>query len=215
MSGLSPQARQVLDIIAAGESHDYSSVYGGKKFQGFEDHPRVNVPLANGQHTSAAGRYQLLAPTWDEEARRLGLKDFSPASQDFAAWDLAQRTYQQHTGRGLEIDQKTGQTDWSALSTQWPSLGRFGAGLQARSAPSVLMAPSLVAMQAPGQAPGQAPVQNQLAPRGSGPRPQAPLAALQALAPSHSFEPVDYDPWRMSPMLQPVDHDPFAQETPQ
>lgn len=57
-------------------------------FHSYADHPRVFVDLSPTLRSSAAGRYQFLARTWDALAKRLGLKDFSPESQDWAAIEL-------------------------------------------------------------------------------------------------------------------------------
>lgn len=119
----------VLDRIASGEAPDYKTIHGGKKFEGFSDHPRVPIPLGNGQYSTAAGRYQFVAPTWDEEASRLGLEDFSPESQDKAAWDLAKRTYQQATGRSITSDVEKGSVDWTSLGSQWESLKPKAGGM--------------------------------------------------------------------------------------
>lgn len=58
----------------------YNTIFGYKYFSSFADHPRIN-----NQGSTAAGAYQFLAGTWDECRLILGLKDFSPASQDKAA----------------------------------------------------------------------------------------------------------------------------------
>ncbi|MDQ2746289.1 MAG: peptidoglycan-binding protein, partial [Acidobacteriota bacterium] len=50
-------------------------------------HPNLLVQVAPGLRSSAAGRYQFLDSTW----RGLGLKDFSPRSQDLGAIKLMQR----------------------------------------------------------------------------------------------------------------------------
>ena len=50
-------------------------------------HPNLLVQVAPGLRSSAAGRYQFLNTTW----RGLGMKDFSPRSQDLAAIKLMQR----------------------------------------------------------------------------------------------------------------------------
>ena len=91
------EGRALLGRIASGEATSYDMLYGGGKFQGYGDHPRVYQPITSGpdvgQKTSAAGLYQFLGSTWDQQAKKLGLKDFSPANQDTAAWDLAQTEY--------------------------------------------------------------------------------------------------------------------------
>ncbi|QCC05202.1 muramidase [Cupriavidus necator H16] len=69
----------------------YRMLFGGGKFDSFADHPRqVVTALSNGKpiSSSAAGAYQFLRRTWDTLAARLGLTDFSPASQDAAALEL-------------------------------------------------------------------------------------------------------------------------------
>lgn len=118
-------ARQyVLDRIASGEANSYNELYGGSTFNSYASHPDVHIPIPGrpGWTSSAAGRYQFITPTWNDEARRLGLKDFGPKNQDAAAWDLAQRTYQQTTGRSLVDDAKKREVNWSALGGQWASL---------------------------------------------------------------------------------------------
>lgn len=122
MINLGPLQQAVLDKIASGESRSYSDLFGGHQFTSFSDHPRVKVPLKEGLFTTAAGRYGFIAPTWDAQKARLGLPDFSPKSQDQAAWDLASRTYQAKTGRDLAQDQEAGRVDWSVLAGQWSSL---------------------------------------------------------------------------------------------
>lgn len=80
--------RATLRMIRRGEGTadeaGYRRIFGGRMFEGFADHPRIKV-TASGYTSTAAGAYQFLASTWDETARILGLKDFSPASQDLAA----------------------------------------------------------------------------------------------------------------------------------
>jgi muramidase (phage lysozyme) len=132
-----PEGRALLATIRGPESgkNGYNSRYtpqGNGTFQGFDDHPRQAEVIPHGQpnagNTSdAAGNYQFLSSTWDNQAKKLGLANFSPANQDAAAWDLAQTTYKQQTGNDLLTALKSndpkvlaGVSD--ALKGQWSSL---------------------------------------------------------------------------------------------
>lgn len=85
--------RAFLDLIAYSEGTQgrgddgYNLLFGYGTFDSYADHPRVYVPYGN-TSTSAAGRYQILARTWDDLQSRLNLPDFGPASQDAAAIEL-------------------------------------------------------------------------------------------------------------------------------
>lgn len=84
-----------LDMIAYAEigpkllaesDNGYNVIVGGDTFDSYADHPRILVPLPRlGIKSTAAGRYQLLARYWNVYKRQLGLKDFSPISQDLVA----------------------------------------------------------------------------------------------------------------------------------
>ena len=79
----------------------YATLFGGRTFSDFSDHPRQAVQFTDKAGrtlwTSAAGAYQFMAVsplpsgksttvnTWDRVKAKLGLVDFSPASQDAAA----------------------------------------------------------------------------------------------------------------------------------
>ena len=90
------EQRAMLDTIAFAEgtrdepNNGYNTMFTGKQFSGFEDHPR-KIQRSNGYASDAAGRYQFLSTTWDPLAKKLGLKDFSPANQDKAAIELARQ----------------------------------------------------------------------------------------------------------------------------
>jgi muramidase (phage lysozyme) len=134
---LSPTARALLDTIAGDESPDYRTIYGGKKVNDLSWHPGVAVPIRGGPNagktSSAAGRYQFLGSTWNDQAKKLGLQDFSPESQDLAAWNLALESY----GPSLEADLQSGDPNkvaavGRALRKVWTSLpGGIEQGAQA------------------------------------------------------------------------------------
>lgn len=133
-----PEGRALLDAIAGSESNypgrdPYKVIYGGREAKDFADHPRQYVPIVSGPNsglkTSAAGRYQYLARSWDEAKNALGLPDFSPENQDKAAWWDAQRAYKANTGRDLQADIVAAGNDPQKLtsigrgiSTWWTSL---------------------------------------------------------------------------------------------
>lgn len=66
---------------------DYKTMYGGGTFNSFADHPRTKVTKWN-KTSTAAGAYQITVATFDEFKGKLGLKDFSPESQDKIAMAL-------------------------------------------------------------------------------------------------------------------------------
>lgn len=82
----------ILRVIRAGEGtadeNGYRRMFGGQLFGSFADHPRQKITRTLGGKpitSTAAGAYQFLASSWDETKRIMGLSDFSPASQDYAA----------------------------------------------------------------------------------------------------------------------------------
>ena len=88
-TSMNPYRRAFLDTLAYAEgtanypNTGYNTMFTGKQFSGYKDHPRKLQ--SSGRYTSdAAGRYQFLSTTWDG----LGLADFSPANQDKGALKL-------------------------------------------------------------------------------------------------------------------------------
>lgn len=92
----SRNTRAFLDMIAYAEGtggpNGYRTLFGGTLFDSYADHPRQSFQFTDkagrNLRTTAAGRYQFLARTWDDLAKRLGLADFGPANQDAAALEL-------------------------------------------------------------------------------------------------------------------------------
>ncbi|TDN64263.1 glycoside hydrolase family 24 protein [Scandinavium goeteborgense] len=95
MQAMNPQRKAFLDMLAWSEgtdkpgqptkNHGYDVIVGGSRFTDYSDHPRKLVTLNPKLKSTAAGRYQLLSKWWDAYRKQLGLKDFSPASQDAVA----------------------------------------------------------------------------------------------------------------------------------
>lgn len=126
-----PEGVALLDTIAGTESAgSYNVINGGAHFGSYADHPKA------GQHGSAgiaAGRYQFLPSTWDRAKAATGVPDFSPVSQDKAAWWLAQSDYRKNTGRDLLTDLKSPDANVQAgirraLSSTWEGLKSLGDG---------------------------------------------------------------------------------------
>ena len=127
-----PEGRALLDAIASGEAsvHGYNAINfvaartAGHRFESFEQHP-----FQGQSGYTAAGRYQFLWNTYEPYMRRLGLTDFSPESQDRAAWALAQDRYTRNTRRNLEEDLKDPQMHpaiTQALAPTWHALRGAG-----------------------------------------------------------------------------------------
>lgn len=85
--------RAMLSCISVCEGTEgpqgYRMLFGGGLFDSFDDHPRVRIPFRQTDGTrefsSAAGKYQIIAPTYDRCKRRLSLKGFTPPEQDACA----------------------------------------------------------------------------------------------------------------------------------
>jgi muramidase (phage lysozyme) len=114
-----PEQKAFLDAVSGSEAPGYDYIYGGRRFSNFDDHPRVFVPIISGPNvgkkTSAAGRYQFLGRSWDSARAELGLTDFSPESQDKAAWHEASKAYKARTGGDLLEAVQAAGTDAAAL----------------------------------------------------------------------------------------------------
>jgi muramidase (phage lysozyme) len=74
-----------------GRGDGYNILVGGKTFSSYKWHPGLKVQYRPGKYSTAAGRYQFLFSTWEEVARAMRLKDFTPASQDVACTFLIAR----------------------------------------------------------------------------------------------------------------------------
>lgn len=130
-----PNVRAFLDMIAVSEGtsgpEGYRFMFGyprnpDRLITSYADHPRQYFSFTAGgrtQKTSAAGRYQFLASTWDDLRAKLRLPDFSPASQDMAAIELVRQ-------RGALNDVRAGRiaAAIAKCAKTWASLPGAGYG---------------------------------------------------------------------------------------
>jgi muramidase (phage lysozyme) len=86
-----PNVRQFLDFLGKAEGADYDVIVGGGRFDDFSAHPGVVGLRTKEGPSTAAGKYQITKTTFDDIAPRLGVTDFSPASQDRVALALIDR----------------------------------------------------------------------------------------------------------------------------
>ena len=93
MVEINNQRKAFLDMLAWSEgtdngrqktrNHGYDVIVG-ELFTDYSDHPRKLVTLNPKLKSTGAG-HQLLSRWWDAYRKQLGLKDFSPKSQDAVA----------------------------------------------------------------------------------------------------------------------------------
>lgn len=111
----------LMAVIRNFESNnDYSILVGGSHFSDFSQHPNILIALnINGQTVklTAAGAYQINHPTYVDFAGRLGLSDFSPATQDAIAYAILQATGAIDSLAAGDI-----QTAFNQAATRWASL---------------------------------------------------------------------------------------------
>lgn len=125
------EGRALLDTISGPglEGANYNTIVGGGKFDDFSRHPnKVGLVTRHGPST-AAGRYQIIGTTWRNLQKQYPgeFTDFTPATQDKAAWYLARDRYKRETGRDLATDLKSKnkndiQRIGKVLSGEWTSL---------------------------------------------------------------------------------------------
>lgn len=146
MSGLPIQSQAFLDAIAAAEGTggDYNIIVGGKKFEGYEQHPNIVGVTTKAGPSTAAGKYQITKQTWDYlQSKYPDLTDFSPENQDRAAFYLATERYKTNTkGRDLLSDLTMGNTSYlrEALQKTWTGIivdkdfeSRLGRNVESRT----------------------------------------------------------------------------------
>ena len=100
MVEINNQRKAFLDMLAWSEgtdngrrktrNHGYDVIVGGELFTDYLITPRKLVTLNPKLKSTGAGRYQLL-PVGGVYRKQLGLKDFSPKSQDAVALQIKER----------------------------------------------------------------------------------------------------------------------------
>lgn len=126
-----PLVEKALQYINVYEgSPKPNQTVGYKQFNDFKDHPNIAVPFNDkGDKSTAAGSYQLLKDTWEEQKKKLGLKDFFPENQKKAAIGLLRDTGALDAIKAGDFDtaKKLMATRWASIpgSTIGASTGQF------------------------------------------------------------------------------------------
>lgn len=148
--------RAFLEAIAraegtAGQGDPYRVCFGYRhQIRDLAEHPAVSgewggEPLPDNQCraagfspgcvSTAAGKYQITRPTWKKLKARLGLRDFSPASQDAAAVELLRECGALEYAQAGQVDQaaRAARRIWASLpGAGYEQPERSMAWLQAR-----------------------------------------------------------------------------------
>lgn len=113
----------------------YNVIVGGRLFHDYSQHPRVLVDLPRYKiRSTAAGRYQFLARTWDAIVRTYGFRGrFIPEAQDLAAIKLLAECGALPHIRAGHIDRAI-----AAASPIWASLPGAGYGQREHRLASLL-----------------------------------------------------------------------------
>lgn len=128
MPASSRNRRAFLDMISYSEGTGgrYDVLFGwpgaGRTFSDYSDHPRRFFAYRN-TRTSAAGKYQITATTYDATAPGLGLDDFGPRTQDAIALELIRQR-----GALADVDAGRFADAVSKVRRIWASLPGAGYG---------------------------------------------------------------------------------------
>lgn len=83
--------QKFLGLLGKAEGADYNTIVGGRSFSDFGSHPNVVGLRTKEGPSTAAGKYQITKTTYDEFSKKVGVSDFSPASQDKVALAIIQQ----------------------------------------------------------------------------------------------------------------------------
>ena len=114
-----PNVQKFLAYINTYEGNPKANeLVGFRKFASLEDHPRTPIKFnKKGDKSTAAGMYQLLGKTWDEQKKKMGLNDFSPQNQQRAAIGVLKQTGAlEHVVKGdFEAAKEKAKKAWASL----------------------------------------------------------------------------------------------------
>jgi len=127
------EAKAFLDTISRYESRGYNIIVGEGRygapatFSDFTKHPNVIGMRTVAGPSTAAGRYQFVYKTWKALQQQYPgqFTDFTPVTQDRAAWRYAQDVFKQRTGQDLLSTLREGRVDIAknALKNIWIGFG--------------------------------------------------------------------------------------------
>lgn len=101
----------------------YRVGFGGRPIQDLSWHPNVSSGFTQTdgkkRTTDAAGKYQILGSTWERAAKKLGITDFTPESQDKVAIELLLgRKALKHVDEGNFVEAlRLAGPEWASLPT--------------------------------------------------------------------------------------------------
>lgn len=140
MEGGDPYIRALMRTISASESNvpkPYSVIYGGDHFRDWTQHPDrcVTIPVGpnTGNCSTAAGRYQFITTTWEDQASKYHPEQphilfwrpyrFDPDSQDRVVHDWLSDSREWGTDLSGLLRKGDIYTVLEILSPTWTSLG--------------------------------------------------------------------------------------------
>jgi TP901 family phage tail tape measure protein len=160
---LPPQIAAFIEMVRVGEGTEgdkgFTTIFTGKQFQGFGDHPR-QLQSGGGFTSDAAGMGQFLSTTWDEVAAQIGAKDFSPENQVKGIVQLIKNrgAYEDLMAGNLDAALSKTSHEWASLPTGVnASAGRYGQPAKTGAEASRIYQEKLAQMQAGGTQAGGIP----------------------------------------------------------
>lgn len=123
-----PEGRALLGVIRYAEGtseyrEPHRVFFGGGRIPSLAQHPnRVIRTKSFPRGSTAAGAYQFLTPTWNQQAQKLGLRSFGPVEQDVAALDLAWNRLKDLGGLAYLQQRGLTREALAALAPEWASL---------------------------------------------------------------------------------------------